>query len=110
VVEYYGFLEHDAASLGELFLTFLGNIVPCDLSVEQFMKNGIPIRPCDTWKEKHYVISEHQEQLAHHPRKPEFCNSFVSYCACSFALQSVLNLETCMQSSQMNYSLLRGRE
>ena len=30
VVGYYGFLEYDAASLGELFLTFCGNIVPCE--------------------------------------------------------------------------------
>jgi hypothetical protein len=29
VVEYYDFLEHDFVSLGELFPTFCGNIVPC---------------------------------------------------------------------------------
>jgi len=28
------------------------------------MKNGIPIRPLDTWKEERCVISEHQEPLA----------------------------------------------
>ena len=55
------FLEHDVASLGELFLPFSGNIVPCEFkSVEQFMNNCIPVRPLDTWKQKHCVISEHR--------------------------------------------------
>jgi hypothetical protein len=33
-VVYYGFLECDAASLGELFLTFRGNIGPCELTCQ----------------------------------------------------------------------------
>jgi len=32
-------------------------------SVEQFLKNDIPIRPFGAWKEKHCVLSEHQEPL-----------------------------------------------
>jgi len=86
VLEYYGFVERDVASLGELFLTFCGNIVPCEFKCqavhEEWHSNQTPghleRRALCYFKTSGTTCL----LICHnHPRTPELSNPFVSYCA-----------------------------